>query len=329
VVTIATRYDLRVPEWAATPPADVYAACLDQAAWLDETGATDIVALSEHHGMEDGWMPSPFTMAAAIAARTKRLPISITAAIVPLHDPVRLAEQVAVVDLISRGRVTFVAGIGYARHEFAMAGVDPKGRGALVEEYVDVMRKAWTGEPFEWRGRTIVVRPAPYTRPHPLLMLGGGSEPAARRAARLHLPFLSSINDPHLLDAYNEEAARAGYAHPFGILPKGPGFVHVTEDPDKAWAELARYVQYDADTYRALQNRGSRSEVVSHATDLEGIKREGVYRIVTPDECVALANDLGAAGTIVLNPLLCGMPADLGWQSLELFRSQVLPRIRS
>lgn len=328
MVTIAARYDLRVPEWGATAAPDVYAACLEQAVWLESNKAADIVALSEHHGMEDGWMPSPFTMAAAIAARTSRIPISITAAIVPLHDPVRLAEQIAVADLISRGRITFVAGIGYAEHEFEMAGVDRKKRGKLIEEYLDVMRRAWTGEPFEWRGRTIVVRPVPYTKPHPLMMVGGGSEPAARRAGRMHLPFLASIYDPALLEAYQDEAAKSGYAHPMGILPKGPGFVHVTEDPEKTWAELGRYVQYDADTYRAMQNRGSRSGVVSHATDLDGIKSEGVYRIVTPDECVALAAELEPMGTIVLNPLLCGMPAALGWESLELFRDKVLPRLR-
>lgn len=328
MVTIATRYDLRVPDWGATSAADVYATCLEQSAWLDAGGVTDIIALSEHHGMEDGWMPSPFTMAAAIAARTARIPISITAAIVPLHDPVRLAEQIAVADLISHGRITFVAGIGYAEHEFDMAGVDRKQRGKLIEEYLDVMRKAWTGEPFEWRGRTIVVRPVPFTKPHPMMMLGGGSEPAARRAARLHLPFLASIFDPDLLEAYQDEAGKSGFAHPLGILPKGPGFVHVTEDPEKAWAELGRYISYDAETYRALQTKGSRSGVMSTAADLDGIRREGVYRIVTPDDCIALAAELEPMGTIVLNPLLCGMPGALGWESLELFRDKVLPRLR-
>jgi alkanesulfonate monooxygenase SsuD/methylene tetrahydromethanopterin reductase-like flavin-dependent oxidoreductase (luciferase family) len=328
MTTIALRYDLRIPPWAPTTHAEAYAACLEQCAWAEEKGTADIAVLNEHHGMEDGWMPAPFTMAAAVAARTSRLPISIAAAIVPMHDPVRLAEQIAVVDNIAKGRVSFVAGIGYARHEFEMAGVDPKRRAGLTEESIGVMRKAWTGEPFEWHGRTIRVTPTPFTKPHPMIMGGGASEPAARRAARLHLPFFPAINDPHLVAAYNDESEKAGNPNRFSILPKGPGFVHVTEDPDKAWSELGRFVLYDAESYRAMQSHGSRSGVVSHATDIDGIRKEGVYRIVTPEECAELAREIDPGGTIVLSPLLCGMPVDLGWESLELFRAKVLPVLR-
>ena len=112
------------------------------------------------------------------------------------------------------------------------------------------------------------------------------------------------------------------------MLPHGPGFVHVTEDPEKAWAELGDYAWYDAETYRSWQTPGTRSQVASKAADIEELKKEGIYRIVTPDECVAMAEELGPAGALVLHPLLCGMPVELGWESLELFASKVLPRIR-
>src|SRR5205807_2014476 len=178
VAIVGLRYDLRSAPFAATTHPELYAACLDQSAWAEERDVAQLVSLSEHHGMEDGFLPSPFTMAAAIAARTSKLPITIAAALFPLHDPIRLAEQIAIADLIARGRISIVAGAGYAVHEFEMAGIDRKQRGRLLEESIEVMRKAWTGEPFEYRGRTIRVTPTPFTKPHPMILLGGSSEAA-------------------------------------------------------------------------------------------------------------------------------------------------------
>ena len=326
-VTIALRYDLRSPEWAATPHAEMYRVCLEQCAWADQHRVADIVSLSEHHGIDDGYLPAPFVMAAAVAGVTKKLPITIAAALIPLHDPVRLAEEIAVLDLASGGRVSFVAGTGYKRSEFEMAGIPYKERAGMLEEFVDVMRKAWTGEPFEWKGRTVVVRPTPATKPHPLILGGGSGPKAARRAARMRLPFFPGVGDPALKEAYEDECRAVGFSNGFCVLPKGPGFVHVTEDPDKAWEEISRYAWYDADTYRSWQE-GTRAEVLTSAHDVDELRREGKYRIVTPEECVALAEELSPGGAIVLHPLMCGMPADLGWESLHLFRDLVLPRIR-
>ncbi|MGZ4139567.1 MAG: LLM class flavin-dependent oxidoreductase [Actinomycetota bacterium] len=327
MVAIALRYDLRSPDWAATKHAELYQACLDQVAWAEENNVADIVVLSEHHGLPDGFMPSPFVMASAICARTKRIPVSIAAVIVALHDPIRLAEQVVTADVIGRGRVSFVVGIGYAEHEFGMAGVDRKRRARLTEEYVEVMRQAWTGEPFEYQGRTVRVTPRPFSQPHPPLLMGGGSEAAARRAARLRLGFLPSIGDARLKEIYDEECAKVGFAG-FCVLPSGPGCVIVSEDPEKTWEEVKPYAWYDADTYRNMQTAGNRSQVTTVANDVDELRREGIYRVVTPDECVALMDELGPTGTIVLHPLLCGIPVEIGWQSLELFRDKVLPKVR-
>ena len=92
---LGLRYDLRAPDFAGVSHAELYAACLEQCAWADARGF-DVVALSEHHGVDDGFMAAPVTLAAAIAGRTRRLQINIAAVLVPLHDPVRLAEQLAV-----------------------------------------------------------------------------------------------------------------------------------------------------------------------------------------------------------------------------------------
>jgi alkanesulfonate monooxygenase SsuD/methylene tetrahydromethanopterin reductase-like flavin-dependent oxidoreductase (luciferase family) len=322
MVMIGIRFDLRVPAFAATTHAQQYAACLDQCAWADALGL-DIVVLSEHHGVADGYLPAPFTMAAAIAGRTRRIRLNIAAALVPLHDPVRLAEQLAVLDLASAGRVGFVAGLGYREEEFVMAGIERGQRGKLLEEYIGVMRQAWTGEPFEWRGRTIRVTPKPQSTP--MVLIGGSTAVAARRAARLHAGFFPAIRDAGLVEIYNAECERVGFHSGFAMLPGGPGFVHVSEDPERDWARIAPHALYDAQTYSSWQTPDQRSQVHVAAQTSDDVRKSGVYVVVTPDECVALAAE---HGRIVLHPLMGGMSPELGWEGLKLFETQVLPRIR-
>jgi alkanesulfonate monooxygenase SsuD/methylene tetrahydromethanopterin reductase-like flavin-dependent oxidoreductase (luciferase family) len=319
---IAIRYDLRVPSFATATHAELYSACLDQCAWADGLGL-DTVVLSEHHGVDDGYLPAPLTLAAAIAGRTRRIRINIAAVLVPLHDPIRFAEQLAVLDLASESRVGFVAGLGYRQEEFEMAGVDRTRRGKLLEEYVDVMRKAWTGEPFEWRGRVVRVTPKP--RSQPMILIGGSTPVAARRAARLRSGFFPAIGDPQLAEIYNAECQRLGFSGGFVMLPGGPGFVHVSEDPERDWKRIAAHALYDVQTYAAWQTPDQRSAMHVEAQTLDDVRKSGVYRVVTPDECVALAQE---CGRIILHPLMGGMSPELGWEGLRLFESKVLPRIR-
>jgi alkanesulfonate monooxygenase SsuD/methylene tetrahydromethanopterin reductase-like flavin-dependent oxidoreductase (luciferase family) len=319
---IGIRYDLRVPPFAKTNHAEQYAACLEQCAWADQAGL-DIAVLSEHHGVEDGFMPSPVTLAAAITGRTKRIPINIAAVLAPLHDPIRLAEQLATVSLVSGGRISLVAGLGYRAEEFEMAGVDRKKRGTLLEESVRAMRQAWTGEPFEYRGRTVRVTPKPAIAP--VVMIGGSTEKAARRAARLHCGFFPSIGDVKLKEIYEQECAAIGFKGGFVSLPGGPGFVHVSNDPERDWARIGEHALYDAQTYAAWQTPDQRSQVHVHGQTVADVRKSGVYQIVTPDECIALAE---REGRIILHPLMGGIPAALGWESIELFKDEVLPRLR-
>jgi alkanesulfonate monooxygenase SsuD/methylene tetrahydromethanopterin reductase-like flavin-dependent oxidoreductase (luciferase family) len=318
---LGLRYDLRAPAFAGVTHAEMYAACLEQCAWADARGF-DVVALSEHHGVDDGYMSAPVTLAAAIAGRTARMQINIAAVLVPLHDPVRLAEQLATVQLASGGRLSLVAGLGYRPEEFAMAGVDRRQRGRLLDEYVDVLRKAWTGEPFEWRGRTVRVTPAPQSPP--VVLIGGSTEKAARRAARLRAGFFPAVGDPALAAVYEEECAQHGFTG-FVAMPGGPGFVHVSDDPERDWARIAPHALYDAQTYDAWQTPGQRSQVHTAAKTIDELRASGVYRVVTPDECVALARE---HGRVLLHPLMGGLPPALGWASLELFEQKVLGRLR-
>jgi alkanesulfonate monooxygenase SsuD/methylene tetrahydromethanopterin reductase-like flavin-dependent oxidoreductase (luciferase family) len=319
---VGIRFDLRVPPFSTTTHADMYRACLDQCEWADRLGL-DIVVLSEHHGVDDGFMSSPLTLAAAIAGRTRRIQINIAAILVPLHDPVRLAEQLATLSLSSGGRVGFVAGLGYRQEEFDMAAVDRRQRGKLLEEYVGVMRQAWTGEPFEWRGRTVRVTPKPQSEP--MLLIGGSTEKAAKRAAKLRAGFFPAIGDPRLAELYTVECQRLGFHGGFVSMPSGPGFVHVSDNPERDWQRIGPHALYDAQTYAAWQTPDQRSQMHVEAQTIDDMKRSSAYQILSPDECVRLAKD---TGRIILHPLMGGMSPELGWEGLRLFEEKVLPRIK-
>ena len=323
MTTIGIRFDLRGPTFAGVRLADQYAACLDMCTWAEEHGI-DLCVLSEHHGVEDGYLSSPVTLAAAIAGRTKRMMINIAALLVPLHDPIRLAEQLAVASLASGGRLSFVAGLGYRHDEFTMAGVDRGKRGRLLEEYVRVLRQAWTGEPFEWQGRTVRVTPVPASPP--MILIGGSTEKAARRAARLECGFFPAIGDAKLAAIYEEECARVGFKGGFAMLPNGPGFVHVSKHPDRDWQRVGPHALYDAQSYAAWQTPDQRSSMHVEARTIDDLRRSDAYKVLTPEQTIALAME---TGRVILHPLMGGMPADLGWEGLRLFEREVLPHLQS
>ncbi|MFF4504035.1 LLM class flavin-dependent oxidoreductase [Streptomyces sp. NPDC001401] len=298
-----------------------YRAALEMAAYADDHGITT-VQTEEHHGVANNWLPSPFAFAGAVFGATRHIAVTVSAVIGPLHDPLRLAEDIAVLDLLSGGRLVTVAGIGYRPEEYAHFGVDWKRRGRLQDELLETVLKAWTGEQFEYRGRKVRVTPRPFTDPHPLLLVGGSSKAAARRAARLGLPFFPSAHLPELEAYYKEKLTEYG-TEGWTMMPTAETpLLHVAEDPDRAWAEHGEHFLHEARTYASWQSGDIRSAVKSAATSVAELRAEGVYRILTPDECVAQGFD-----NLVLHPLAGGMPVEEGWRSLRLFAERVIPAL--
>jgi alkanesulfonate monooxygenase SsuD/methylene tetrahydromethanopterin reductase-like flavin-dependent oxidoreductase (luciferase family) len=326
-IDLSLRFDLRVPPFAATTYAAQHGACLDMAQWAEEHGFAR-VNLAEHHGDEAGFCSAPLTVAAAILGRTKRIHVRVSAALVPLHDPVRLAEQIATIDCLAPGRFSVVVGAGYRKAEFAMAGVDRGLRGRLVEECLAVWKKAWTGEEFQWRGRTIRVTPVPATPGGPLVLVGGKSEAAARRAGRLRYPFLPANANPALSAAYHEECRKGGYDGDvvgLDLLTGQPGFVMVSDDPEATWRQIGQNALYDAATYKSWQDDAVRSSfVVAESGSLEGLRASGQYAVLTPGDCAAMARK---NRVLALHPLMGGIPPDTAWQGLHLCARDVLPHI--
>jgi alkanesulfonate monooxygenase SsuD/methylene tetrahydromethanopterin reductase-like flavin-dependent oxidoreductase (luciferase family) len=294
------------------------------AAWADRNGF-DQISLSEHHGSDDGYDPSPIVFASALAARTARVRLRLTILLLALYDPVKAAEDLAVLDIISSGRLDVVAGGGYRAEEFAMFGRSLSDRPKLIEEHVRVLTEAWTGEPFEYRGTRMRVKPMPMQKPCIPLWLGGSSAVAARRAARLPVAGFYPT-DPGLESVYQDERRRLGLPPGGFERMSGPLFIHVATDPDRDWAAIAPHALHETNSYAAWSG-------VNYAasTDAAHLRSSGSYRVVTPDECVQLYSQADAAGSTAfrLHPLMGGMDPAVGWSSLELFVAQVLPRVRA
>jgi hypothetical protein len=313
------RFNLAAPDATPAELAARYQAALRMAAYADGHGVTT-VQTEEHHGAENNWLPSPFTFAGAVLGATERLAVTVSAAIGPLHDPLRLAEDIAVLDLLSGGRLMTVAGIGYRREEYDRAGVPWERRGRLQDELLETLLQAWTGEDFTYRGRKVRVTPRPATAPHPLLLVGGTSEASARRAARLGLPFFPSAHLPALESYYTARLKEYGTEGWVLMPPAETPLLHLSESPDQTWRTYGHHFLHEARTYAAWQSTDIHSVVRSSATTVDELREEGVYRILTPAEC--LAQNLG---NLVLHPLAGGMPIEEGWRSLRLFTERVLP----
>lgn len=301
---------------------DRYRAGVELASYVDKHDFYG-VTLEEHHSTAVGWSPTPLLNAAAILAVTETINVAITALLVPLHDPVRLAEDIAVLDLLSKGRISITTGLGYRPDEYRATGKNWKRRGRILDNALDVMLVAWSGEPFVHLGSTVQVTPLSYTRPHPTVLVGGSSPAAARRAARLGLPLQLPAKNPEVEDLYQAECDRLGVAG-FCIAPEKVAMVHVVDDPDKAWAELGRHFVLEAKLYDSWQPEGQTSAVHSHAGNLAELREEGIYQFLTPQQAIDLTRE---SGILTIHPLVGGMPIDEAWSSVELVVDQVMPAL--
>jgi alkanesulfonate monooxygenase SsuD/methylene tetrahydromethanopterin reductase-like flavin-dependent oxidoreductase (luciferase family) len=234
--------DLRnPPEWRRSP-AEFYAQALETVEEAERLGA-DSVWLSEHHFFEDGYLPQPLTFAAAVAARTTRIRIGTAVLLAPLRPAVQIAEEAAIVDLVSGGRLDLGLGAGYRVPEFAAYGADLSRRYGLVEERVREIR-----EFFSSGG----VTPAPVQDPFPI-WLGFGGPQGARRAGRLGEGLLTL--SPQLVEPYREGLIEGGHDPESGRMA-GPLMFVLADDPESAWQQIRPHFQYQWDSYRRYLAEG-------------------------------------------------------------------------
>jgi probable F420-dependent oxidoreductase len=258
---------------------------------------------TEHHFVDDGYMPSLLVVGAALAQATSRIELGTGVILAPMYHPLRLAEDAATVQLLSHGRLTLGLGLGWNEVEFTGLGADARRRGAAMEEILGILPQAWTGDPFTHHGAvydlpTLAVRPAPSTR-IPILV-GGGAEPAIRRAARLadgifvSSPVAKFVEQVHwVLD----ECERIGrdptsfrFIH-YSVLLSGPSReAALAHYRDAAWAVLWKYSDMGASATRPLPPPSP----PPFERPLEDLVRGRATSAGTPDELVEALLDIRA-----------------------------------
>ncbi|WIM88908.1 LLM class flavin-dependent oxidoreductase [Candidatus Mycobacterium wuenschmannii] len=319
------RFDMRAPDFGA-PAVELYEAAVDMCEWAETRGCMAAV-ICEHHGSPDGYLPTPLILGSAIAARTKQLMMTLIV-ILPFYDPVRLAEEIAVLDLISKGRATYVFGLGYRPEEYEMFGVDLKARGRIADDKLDMLRRLLAGEVVEREGRRIRLTPLPLAPQGPLMMWGGGSKAAARRAGRYGLGYLAQGDAPGSLEAYEEACRAHGHEPGMTLLPTRdtPSVCFVAPDVDTAWREIGAHLLHDARTYAEWNPDNETSAGIADVRDVDELRATSrTHRIFAADEAVA---HVRSGGMLTLAPLCGGIPPDIAWKYLRYVDEAVMPALR-
>jgi len=223
---------------------DLYREMVEDACYAEALGFSHFW-LTEHHFWYDGYCPSLIVGAAAVAARTSRMRVGTSMLLLPLHDPLRVAQAAAMADIVSGGRFDLGVAVGYRHAEFDAFGVARSDRGARMEEALDVLHLAWTTDRFSYHGRffdydDVSVTPKPLQRPIPI-WIGGWAEPVVRRAARRGLNLMGPSGD--VLRLYHETARGAG-RDPGGVTLTVGGDVWVEDDEEAAQAEMTSLLRY-------------------------------------------------------------------------------------
>ena len=320
------RFDMRAPSWGA-PPAALYAAVPEMCAWGEEHGALAAV-LCEHHGSEDGYLPSPLILAPAIAARTRRLAMNLIL-ILPFYEPVRLAEDMAVLDILSAGRASYTLALGYRPEEFEHFGLTIGDRGRLVDQKIALLRRLLAGETVVEDGRRITVTPQPLTPGGPGLMWGGGTLAAARRAGRYGLGMLGNANTPGMQEAYEEACRQHGHQPGPTMFPgrDTPSVTFVADDVDQAWAEIGEHLLHDVRTYAAWNPGDETTAGFTHVNTVEELRaKPASHVIISVPEAIS---QVRAGQVLNLSPLCGGLPPEVAWPYLKRVGEVVLPEALS
>src|SRR5262245_54319363 len=267
-----------------------YEEALDLASLAERTGF-DSVWVSEHHFVDDGYLPSLLPMCAAIGARTSRVEIGTGLLLAPLYDPLRLAEDASVVDLLTRGRLILGLGVGWREEEFEALGVPMRERGTRMERAIDVLRRTWSGKPVDVPGAAtpVSITPRPSRAGGPPIWIGGFAEPAIRRAGRLGDGFLATEVTPDELAQQlawaREERERAGRdLAGFSVSLHLPAFPWKGQD---AWERIApyhRYISWKYDDMEGAKGRSGPSRPPPPVTPKEEVALRRSILLGTPEE---------------------------------------------
>ena len=324
-------FDFRNPEGSASMAA-VYEQTIEQAIYAEQLGF-DHIWTTEHHFVADGYSPSLLPICAAIAARARRVRVGTAVLLLLLHDPIRVAEDAATVDLISGGRLDLGIGIGYRQPEFAAFGVEPRTRGRQFEEAIAILREALAPGPVTFDGQFYHhagtdVSPKPVQHPVPI-WLGGLTARAVDRAARLGDGFLAGAGED-FIPAFVGRRASLGAA-PAPVW-SSIGFVAVAQDPDEVLATIAPHVIYQRRMYaRWLTQAGT--PIWDIPESAEDLRQSDPDLVVTPARAREMISQRLSNQPAITHlswaPIPPGLAPREAIASLELFAAEVLPHFRA
>ena len=241
----------RNPKQWAVPFPQLYQDHIEQAVLAEELGY-DHIWTTEHHFADDAWAPSLFPILSAIAMQTSRIRLGTYIIILPLHNPVRVAEDAATVDIISDGRLDLGIGQGYWLSEFASFGIPRRERASRLEEGTEIIRRCFTEDSFSFTGthynlREVVLAPKPVQKPYPPIWIAAMAEKSVARVARLgyHLGGSGGADLQRMYDAGLQQHGRRPDDYHIAQLRA----VYVAETRDKAWDDVEPHLHYMMSSY--------------------------------------------------------------------------------
>ena len=323
-------YDFRNPEQWHRPFDEFYASTLTQIREAESLGF-DSVWLTEHHFCEDGYTPSPLVLAGAIGFGTTQMRIGTNLMLLSLHDPIRLAEDAATLSLITQGRFDLGLGIGYRRLEFDQFGRKLSHRPSMMEEGVEIIRRAWRGEKINFRGKRfevgdLKITPEPVIKPK--LLLGGMAEPAIARAARIGDGFLCTGGIG--LDIYADSLMAEGKKINDGNVVMGCWAI-IAEDPEREAAKIGEHVLYHINEYFKWGAFGPPDETPLFDTPAAAIEN-GLYELWDADLAVSKLRELSDAYPMISDihfwAQFPGESLASGSERMTYIAQEVLPKLR-
>lgn len=336
----------RNPKQWQVPFPQLYEAHIAQAVLAEDLGY-DHVWTTEHHFAEDAWSPSLLPILSAMAVRTSRIRLGTYIIILPLHHPVRVAEDAATVDILSNGRLDLGLGQGYWLSEFASFGIPRKERAARLEEGTEIIRRCFTEDNFSFAGRyydlrEVVLAPKPVQRPHPPIWIAAMAEKSVVRAARLgyHLGGSGGVDLQQMYDAGLAEHGRSTDDYHVAQLRA----VYVAETREQAWDDVEHHLHYMMSSYdRRFKESGDlpwSDAVMSTPTvpppgELRHVKDLSFFQapliVGTPDGAIREIERYRQATRVthlVMWMQMAGLDPQKVRGSMELFAKEVMPHFR-
>jgi alkanesulfonate monooxygenase SsuD/methylene tetrahydromethanopterin reductase-like flavin-dependent oxidoreductase (luciferase family) len=332
--------DFRNPPSSGLSFPELYSQLLDQVVLSEQLGFDD-VWLAEHHFTEDGYNPSQLTVASAIAARTSRIRIGTFVLLLPFAHPVRLAEDVTAVDILSNGRFDLGVGQGYVHAEFTGFAVPRGERAQRMEEGVVLLKRLFEDDHVHFDGRFTRVAgatlsPRPVQRPGPPLWIGARGEKAIRRVARLGCHLMCTLGPDPAPEYLAALRAQGRDPADFSIAQSRVVYVAATEE--RAWAECGPYLREMMNFYAPVLSRAAdvpgdaEFRTFDRAEDLRDSRVGRSAMIGSPDQIAQrlrkFTQNFNCTHFVMVTQLPGMDPRDAN-RSLELFAREVMPQFRN